>query len=113
MAKVFANAVRDAANHVETQAALDVVAAAVAEAAHAIAVSHRHSGAYAASFEVVTENIDRSVVSRDPLAVSKEFGRTGARGTGASEGVYALTKAAAGEAVPEQLSRNVRRLLEG
>jgi hypothetical protein len=97
MATVRRTVAKTAAQHVTVQRALAGHSEAIATRARAIAATHSDSGDYARSFGVERDKIDWFVVSTDPDAMSKEFGRTGARGRGASKGVHALTKAANGE----------------
>lgn len=74
-----------------------VVAAVAAEAAEAggraeaILRTHFHTGA--SSIEVTHGDVDSWVSLVDDAAVSIEFGRTGARGQGTSQGVFPVWEA--------------------
>jgi hypothetical protein len=94
VAQVYKSATRIVAKTPEVQAALAAAAERVAAKAREIAATHNDTGAYAASIHTDTGRIDHYVVSDDPSAVSKEFGRTGSTGRrGPSKGVFALTRA--------------------
>lgn len=100
MARVYGRLHRAVAAHKDVQAALQNVAEDVAERARGIARAHHVSGEYESAVTVGRGRIDRYVyldLEKDPAAIDKEFGRTGAKGRGTSQGIYALTRAAAGE----------------
>jgi hypothetical protein len=97
MAQEYRNADRTVAKCPEVQKHLAKVAQDMAARARAIAHQHDRSGDFAASITTDHGRIDHYVIATDDDAVSKEFGRTGATGHGTSQGVFALTRALAGE----------------
>lgn len=98
MATVRRTVARTVSRHTQVQRALQGHADGIAVHARAFAAAHSDSGEYARSFRVKHGKVDWFALSVDPDAVSKEFGRTGARGRGTSRGVLALTRAANREA---------------
>jgi hypothetical protein len=60
-----------------------------ARGATSILRAHFHEGR--SRIEVTRGSVDSWVSLVDPAAVSIEFGRTGARGRGSSQGVFAVT----------------------
>jgi Family of unknown function (DUF5403) len=97
MARVYLGADKAVALSAEVQVTLKAHAEELAARARTLAETHDDSGEYARSIHVEHGRVDWYVVSDDPNAVSKEFGRTGARGRGASQGVFALTRAMNGD----------------
>jgi len=91
MAIVYADCNSTVAHLTGVIAAVHEAAVEGGAAAEAILRSHFETGA--SQIEVTQGSVDSFVSLVDDAAVSIEFGRTGARGKGTSQGVFAVTGA--------------------